>query len=152
MKDEIEAISHLTAQDAIHSLNQLVKAKAKAIGDYLLPERDRADVQQFFQEQKNKFRSELNADLLGTHLVGDRQTVHDRHKLEAAHRANERCDRRREEIVERKQLEEVRRRKKALRTESVETAKINQMHACDSGPNTPGGSNIVRKRWPEWPP
>jgi len=122
VKDEIEAISHLTAQDAIHSLNQLVKAKAKAIGDYLLPEKDRADVQQFFQEQKNKFRSELNADLLGTHLVEDRQTVHDRHKLEAAHRANERCDRRREEIVERKQLEEVRRRKKALRLrrESVE--------------------------------
>lgn len=69
VKDEIEAISHLTAQDAIHSLNQLVKAKAKAIGDYLLPEKDRADVQQFFQEQKNKFRSELSADLLGTQLV-----------------------------------------------------------------------------------
>lgn len=115
VKDEIEAISHLTAQDAIHSLNQLVKAKVKAIGDYQLPEKDRADVQTFFQEQKNKFRSELNADLLGVQLVPSIQTIHDKHKMEAARRENERCDKRREEFAAKQQLEEVKRRKKSLR-------------------------------------
>ena len=115
VKDEIEAISHLTAQDAIHSLNQLVKTKVKVIGDYQLPEKDRADVQTFFQEQKNKFRSELNADLLEEHLVPSRQTMHDRHKMETARKANERCDKRQEEIAEKQQLEEVKRRKKSLR-------------------------------------
>lgn len=123
IKDEIEAISHLTAQDAIHSLHQLVKAKVKAIGDYQLPERDRAEVQDFFQEQKNKFRNELNSDLLGHPLVHHIQTLHDRHKMEAAHRENERHERRREEILEKQQIDEIKRRKKAirLRRESVES-------------------------------
>ena len=131
LKEEIEVISHLTAQDAIRSLYLLVNSKVKSIGEYQLPEKDRTDVQNFFQDQKRKFQNELKTDLFEKTLVKFPQTRHDLHKMEAARRENERRDKRREEIMDKKQMDEIKRKKQSLklRRESVDAYQKSQVES-----------------------